>query len=221
MSTTGLWPREAPRTTASAGEVRVWEALGEHLPDGWAAWHSMRIRDARGIDGEGDFVIAAPGRGMLVLEVKGGRVEVRDGRWLQNGHAMKRAPREQALGYAHKLVDRLRAQGCSAPAFGVATCFPDARFDRDPGQDDVRGWVATEIDKLLSEGLRPEDIAIVSVRGQTAEDAVIRRDKLGRHPLVSADDDAMDRNVVAETFLRFKGLERPAVIGVQEGYVHQ
>ena len=50
MPTTGLWPREAPRTTASNAEVRVWEALGKHLPDGWAAWHSLRIRDARGID---------------------------------------------------------------------------------------------------------------------------------------------------------------------------
>jgi superfamily I DNA and RNA helicase len=36
--------------------------------------------------------------------------------------------------------------------------------------------------------------------------------KLGTHPVVRADDDAIESSVVLETFLRFKGLERPVII---------
>ena len=70
----------------------MWRALRDHLPKGWLAWHSLRLRDGDNLDGEGDFVIAAPKRGLLVLEVKGGHVEVRDGRWFQNGKPLKTAP---------------------------------------------------------------------------------------------------------------------------------
>lgn len=119
----------------------MWEGLRRGLPEGWFAWHSLRIRDGRNLDGEGDFVIAVPGRGLLVLEVKGGQVELRDGRWLQNGRAMERAPREQALGFVRRLVERLRDRKCAPPAYGVATCFPDVEFEREPGGADVAGCV--------------------------------------------------------------------------------
>ena len=141
MSAAGLWPREEPRPTRSEAERCVWRALQSGLPAGWHAWHSLRIRDGRNIDGEGDFVLAVPARGMLVLEVKGGRVEVRDGRWLQNGRPMETPPREQALGFARRLVERLRATDSMPPAWGVATCFPDTEFGRGPSQGDVEGCV--------------------------------------------------------------------------------
>lgn len=74
MSVRGLWPREVPRRTDSRAEQRVWDALAAHLPKGWTAWHSLRIRDGRQIDGEGDFVLAVPGREVLVLAPVLGRV---------------------------------------------------------------------------------------------------------------------------------------------------
>jgi hypothetical protein len=86
-------------------------------------------------------VVAVPERGLLVLEVKGGRIEQRDGRWLQNGKPMEPAPRDQAERFVRRLVDRLREQGCAPPAFGVATFFPDTAFERQPEQDDMRGRV--------------------------------------------------------------------------------
>jgi hypothetical protein len=73
VSRGGLHPSTAPRPTDSHAESAVWHALRTHLPDGWHAWHSLRVRTKDGWTGEGDFVLAEPRRGMLVIEVKGGR----------------------------------------------------------------------------------------------------------------------------------------------------
>jgi len=81
----GVHPREEPRGTQSHAEVAVYESPRAHLPAGWYAWHSLRIMEDNGIFGEGDFVIANRERGLLALEVKGGNVSQRDGRWFQNG----------------------------------------------------------------------------------------------------------------------------------------
>ena len=80
-----VYPRGGPRTTVSRAEVSVYEALSKGLPNGWQAWHSLRLRVGSNWEGEGDFVIADPTRGVLILEVKGGRMELRDGLWHQNG----------------------------------------------------------------------------------------------------------------------------------------
>jgi Nuclease-related domain len=72
MSLTGLWPREQSRPTDSQAEHRVYAALSRTLPKGWTAWHSLRVRTEQGYEGEGDYALAIPGKGFLVLEVKGG-----------------------------------------------------------------------------------------------------------------------------------------------------
>jgi hypothetical protein len=72
--------------------------------------------------------------------------------------------------------------------------------------------VGEEIDRLLSQGLTLADIGIVSLRGQTASDAVHQRERIGRHAFVHADAPEMETQLVADTFLRWKGLERPAIV---------
>jgi hypothetical protein len=133
----GVYPRAQPRSTKSHAEIAVYEALKMHLPAGWYAWHSLRIMYDNGMFGEGDFVIVKPERGLLVLEVKGGNVEQRDGRWFQNGSPMKPDPRAQANEFVRKLISRLERERCAPPAYGVATCFPDVSFDTAPGADDL------------------------------------------------------------------------------------
>jgi hypothetical protein len=137
----GIHPREAPRPTDSHAERAVWEALHRGMPPGWYGWHSLRIRDPAGYAGEGDFVLAHPDRGFLVLEVKGGQVEQRDGCWLQNGRPMEEPPLEQGTGFARRLARRLEDQGCLAPAWGAGVCFPDTHVEAQPSQDDLRGLV--------------------------------------------------------------------------------
>ncbi|MBM4376734.1 MAG: NERD domain-containing protein [Deltaproteobacteria bacterium] len=135
----GLYPRELPRSTESRAERSLHDALKRDLPEGWVAWHSLRIR-GEGREGEGDFVFAVPGKGILVLEVKSGLVQQRDGRWYQGGRALKDAPREQAHRFRHKLRERLeRALGGRGPYIEIGTCFPETAFRDEPTADDVRG----------------------------------------------------------------------------------
>jgi hypothetical protein len=137
----GVWPREEPRPAKSQGERAVWKALAKGLPPGWHAWHSLRIRDRNGFLGEGDFVLAHPTRGLLAVEVKGGQVEQRDGRWFQSGKALDESPRDQGETFLKKLLRRLSETGCQPPAWGVAVCFPDVEFERQPTEDDLAGIV--------------------------------------------------------------------------------
>ena len=134
-------PTEAPRPAKSEAERAVWTALKKGLPAGWTAWHSLRIRDGKNYLGEGDFVLAHPERGLLVLEVKGGRVEQRDGRWFTNGIPFDKTPLDQALGFVKKLARRLEDWKCEPPAFGAALSFPDTDFDAQPQEDVLRGVV--------------------------------------------------------------------------------
>jgi len=313
MSKAGLWPREKPRPTESNAEIRLYEAFASDLPSNWTVWHSLRIRTDEGMEGEGDFVIAIPDRGFLVLEVKGGYISVRDGRWFQNSKPLDHSPREQAHSFAKKLVSRLPSVNGMTVPYGILTIFPDTPSSDAPVQDNLRDMVLTEVDvrylkdaitaklakdakvwifhdpaqafweerrlpvwvgdlsnyrlnkcyrcpepimeyskalsqqphdvglvkdgfareiigtvecpsessipakieneirKLLSRGFKAGDIAVLSLRGRSAE-SVAGQDKIGSFAVVRADSPDIDENIVADTFLRFKGLERPAII---------
>lgn len=64
----------------------------------------------------------------------------------------------------------------------------------------------------LSRILPNRSTAWHSLCGQTAEDGIACRQSIGAIPVVRAHDPEMGTQIVADTFLRFKGLERPAVI---------
>lgn len=159
-----LHPDESPRPAKSHAEVSVWSALKKGLPSGWTAWHSLRIRDGKNYLGEGDFVLAHPERGLLVLEVKGGYIEQRDGRWFSNGVALDKAPLDQALGFLKKLVRRLEDWNCAPPSFGAALAFPETDFDAQPQEDALRGvligrsqlnWLAEALPAVAARVLPP------------------------------------------------------------------
>lgn len=138
-----LWPKTEPRHTDSEAEKKVYQALKKGLPEGWHAWHSLRLRDRKtGQPTETDFVIADPSRpSILILEVKGGFVEINDGQWFQNGHRMEPPPLDQALSFRARLVDRFRDKNVHPPLIGCAVCFPDTQFDKGPTEDDIRNLV--------------------------------------------------------------------------------
>jgi len=63
----GLYPAE--RAPDDRGEAAVWRAFGKHRPQGWTVWH--HIVTGLGLNqAEIDFVIAIPGKGIVLLEVK-------------------------------------------------------------------------------------------------------------------------------------------------------
>jgi methyl coenzyme M reductase subunit C len=81
-----------------------------------------------------------------------------------------------------------------------------------PGTGTVLDRIGYEIDRLLGSGLEPSDTAVLSLRGVAEPESVVHRERIGSHRIVRAHDPDAGSNVVAETFLRFKGLERPAII---------
>jgi hypothetical protein len=171
MAAPGLWPREAPRGGTSHAEVEVWKALRTSLPKGWSAWHSLRLREGVSWLGEGDFVIANPRRGVLVLEVKGGQISVHDGRWFSWNKELERPPLHQALGFKQLLSRRLAGHGCQPPAIGAAVCFPDTEFERPPTEDLLDGavvgkaqlrWLGEALPPLMERALPPAGDAVGS-----------------------------------------------------------
>lgn len=139
----GLWPREIPRQTKSEAERRVYNALKTSLTEGWYAWHSLKLRSkSQGEFSEADFIIAAPSRpSVLILEVKGGQITQRDGRWLQNNTPLKTPPLDQAFIFRRQLIERFKEKNVDSPTIGVATCFPDTFFSQQPTQNDLQGLV--------------------------------------------------------------------------------
>ena len=102
-------------------------------------------------------------------------------------------------------------------------CEPDLNILRDGLKEEVIRIVACaearllkqigkEINRLLSGGLKPNDIAVVSLRGRGSKEGITHKKDIGGHPVVLATDPEAGENIVCDTFLRFKGLERPAVI---------
>lgn len=133
-----LYPTGGPRPTSSEAERTFYRALQRHLPASWSAWHSLRVRVGASFEGEGDFVIAVPDRAILLVEVKGGAIECRDGLWFQNGRPMEHAPRDQAHRFRRILDQKLEAtyRGARPPIF-IVTAFPDTPFQAPPSHGDL------------------------------------------------------------------------------------
>ena len=121
-----LWPKVSPRLTGSEAEKRFYEALRSGLPERWWAWHSLRLRStSSGRFDEADFIIADPGRpGILIIEVKGGLIEIRDGQWYQNGRPMDSRPLDEAVSFRTILAERIKDLNLNPPTIGCAVCFP-------------------------------------------------------------------------------------------------
>jgi hypothetical protein len=102
-----MYPAEA--VFASPAEELFVTTLRDQLPDDAVLVCNQRFTD-RGADREADVIVAWPGRGVAVLEVKGGSVSLRDGQWWQTGGRSKAIhPVEQALKCKYALRDYLHA----------------------------------------------------------------------------------------------------------------
>ena len=126
------YPQSLPVTSPRSERV-VWEAL-KMLPDPWLVFWSVGwqgARDGRQGDGEADFLLLNPAVGILVLEVKGGGISVRNGRW----HSLDREgeswetgdPFEQATSSKHEILRQIRSRNPEIPRIpaGHAVVFPD------------------------------------------------------------------------------------------------
>lgn len=119
--------------STSAAELKVRAALAT-LDDGWTVLHGVAwqgIRSGRPADGEADFVLVRPGHGIIVVEVKGGGVELEQGAWFSTDrhgarHKIK-DPYLQAVQSKHSLLAHLQGQGVldRFVPFGHVVALPD------------------------------------------------------------------------------------------------
>lgn len=140
-----LIPPIDPDTIKVKSERDVAKTLLKQLPNDCIVYHSYPwLRLERGYynqnnqslqQGEADFLILWPDKGLLVLEVKGGLISyaAENRQWFsrdrhENTHHIK-DPFEQASKGLHTLVNMIKKSVQSAGslpfAFGYAVCFPD------------------------------------------------------------------------------------------------
>jgi hypothetical protein len=151
-----LFPFHGLPQIAPDSERKVYAAIASALPPGWTAWHSLKLRNLAGEFAEGDFIIADPERGILILEVKGGIVVKQSGQWLQNGRPMKMGPLEQAHRVRKFLLEKFKEKGIVSPAIGVAVVFSDTCCDDQPTQADLEGRVLGSRELSYLEKILPE-----------------------------------------------------------------
>ena len=128
-----------------SSEEPVYVALQDQLGDDYAVLHSYPwLRPWRGdalLEGEADFVVLHPQRGILVLEVKGGETIRHDGRrWFRStssGPKEFQDPFVQARKNMHALLDIVlersgRRLSKEDLAYGYAVVFPHLDYDGSP-----------------------------------------------------------------------------------------
>ena len=142
-----LLPKINPETIEEKPERDVALALIGSLPDDVLIIHSYpwlrrRQEDKGGAvklqEGEADFVILWPDKGMMVLEVKGGEIKYDEHRMLwirvmKNGHEkILTDPFAQGEKNMHSLKDIIKKKVYSGLnvdfTFGYMACFPDCRY---------------------------------------------------------------------------------------------
>lgn len=120
-----------PIDTRSRGELDLFSIFQRQLPNDYHVLHSLRWLGGKSkVEGEIDFVIFHPKKGLLLLEVKSGKIEYRNRLLLQTnsktGEVVEIDPIGQLRASKHKLIDLLKKvlhRGAFCP-IGYAVWFP-------------------------------------------------------------------------------------------------
>jgi Nuclease-related domain/PhoH-like protein len=125
---------ETPKDCTRSERV-VYQRLGDELDREWVILHSLGLVDhGSKRRGEADIVVLST-RGIFVLEVKGGHVSCRDGRWYfgtPGGQEVERKedPWSQASGSMFAVIRRVKAEAPDLEGllYGFGVVMPMERF---------------------------------------------------------------------------------------------
>ena len=155
-------PPDCTDETLSHAEKNLFYKFENSFDNTWTIFHSFNLiarnRDKKLVDAEIDFLFFHSDYGILVLEVKGGKISVMDGEWYQYKEKLKTGPEKQARQnkYAIKsyLTDYLH--GTPPLPFGHAICFPDYFGEADEFPPNYRDITITgkRLDNLKNEIIR-------------------------------------------------------------------
>ena len=126
-----LWILNRPAEFGNSAELRVAELLAR-LSDDWTVRWGFYYQDNGGVTREGDFLVLGPDGGLMVIEVKGGALEVfpANGRWndVSTDH-----PLFQLDGEWKAVVNRVNEQRGPGPTLFVAKALalPDLNLSPD------------------------------------------------------------------------------------------
>ena len=130
-------PNAVPASTSSNAERKVFDLLRETQIEGAICFHSLRLHHHREkVSSEADFVVVSR-RGVILLEVKGGRIQQRAGGWVsidRHGNASKpsEGPFRQGETAMYALRDRLEElvgeRIVRDLPFGFAVVTPDCNL---------------------------------------------------------------------------------------------
>lgn len=121
-------PAECDLTRRPMSERIVFDAIKKNLSDEWHVFHSFdyvtRDLNRKRWDGEIDFLLYHPEKGMLVIEVKGGAISYRNGQWYQEDRPVD--PVEQAKRNKYAVMRLLQDSLHRAipMKFAHCVCFP-------------------------------------------------------------------------------------------------
>lgn len=136
-------------------ERNVWERLRDSLPDNAVLMANQRFTDRSG-DLEADLIIALPGAGVAVIEVKGGSVTYDGLTWRQTGggaHLRAIDPEGQARKAKYALrshLDRDDRWSGRRVRFAHLVVFPVSRIADDVNPADCPRWMMVDADQLGS-----------------------------------------------------------------------
>ena len=141
----------------AAGENRLATALEAALKPPWAIYRNVAWLEKRPgaepADGEADLVVAHPDLGVMVIEVKGGRVRRIGGRWesvdRKDGAHQIKDPFAQVMREMHglrRVCEATPAWPAGRVRFTRAVCLPDSAYDRAMTPDGPREMVIDSSD---------------------------------------------------------------------------
>lgn len=231
-----MYPERATIEADSRAEHDLYGLLRDQLPNDYVVFHSVRWQQPRrggGVyHGEADFIIAHPSRGILVVEVKGGRIEFdgRLGQWYTNRKPLDRDPAKQANDNMYDLKRKLEGLPFWArrmPTLGFALAFPDSEVQGDLRLDipktivmdwrdrpHVRAWV----DRVMAYHHRPGRDQPMGEAGLAQLIDVLSPSRQILHPM-AADFQAEREQILHLTEEQFRvldilaGVRRAAVSG--------
>ncbi len=123
-------PVECDLTRRPMSEQIVFDYVRKNFSDEWYVFHSFDYvsrelnRERKRWDGEIDFLLYHPQKGMLVIEVKGGAVSYRDGQWYQEEREMDPVEQAKRNKYAVKSLLKKSLHREVPLKFAHSVCFP-------------------------------------------------------------------------------------------------
>ncbi len=149
-----MYPQQPSPDTESRAELKLFSALERQLPNDYTVFHSVawQLRDKySGVrDGETDFLVVHPDFGMLIVEVKGGRIRY-DGQqdqWYSTNNAIK-DPFKQGRNNKYSLLAKLQETSFWRDRWitiGYSVAFPDVSVKSDLRLDAPRELILDEAD---------------------------------------------------------------------------